>query len=103
VNAYVDQFKALTDTKEASSQLMYWLTAIVTVDANDPYRGETVYTARTIRFLTWQSPSLKRHACQDCPNTKRKLIPSIAQAPLEIANDLTPYRVEPDICQNVLK
>ena len=103
MSAYVDQFKALIDTKEASSQLMYWLTANVTVDANDPYRGEIVYTARTLRFLTWQSASLKRHACQDRPNTKRELIPSTAQASLEIANDLTPYRIEPDICQNVLK
>ena len=34
----VDQFKALADLKEASSQLTYWLAALVSAGANDPCR-----------------------------------------------------------------
>jgi hypothetical protein len=42
VKAFIDQFRTVTDIKETSDQLMYWPTASVAVDANDPYKGKTV-------------------------------------------------------------
>ena len=44
LKACVDRSDSLTDIKEASSQLTYWLTAPVAVGASNPSRERELYT-----------------------------------------------------------
>ena len=64
MKACVDQFRALTDTKEASNELTYWPVAPVAVGANGPYRGDTVrreHEPHTLPLDSTKSPCLVSH------------------------------------------